>query len=78
MCVHVVEICPKWKRNNRDTFNVFGRDLISCNFEGKNLEKMFHTGSQMLAMHDPVASIDMIKHGRKYGNLKVEANSKGL
>ena len=39
MCVHVVEICPKWKRNNRDTFNVFGRDLISCNFEGKNLEK---------------------------------------
>jgi hypothetical protein len=41
-------------------------------------DKMFHTGSQMHAMHDPIASIDMVKFGRKYGNLKVEANSKGL
>jgi len=42
-------------------------------------DKMFHAaGSQMHAMHDPIASIDMVNHGRKYGNLKVEANSKGL
>lgn len=39
---------------------------------------MFHTGSKMHAMHDPAASIDMVKHGRKYGNLKIEANFKVL
>jgi hypothetical protein len=30
----------------------------------------------MHAIHDTAARIDMAKHGRKYGNLKVEANSK--
>jgi hypothetical protein len=32
----------------------------------------------MHAIHDPAASIDMTRPGRKYGNLKVEANSKSL
>jgi hypothetical protein len=32
----------------------------------------------MHAIHDPTASIDIKKLGRKYGNLKVDTNSKGL
>ena len=32
---------------------------------------MWHTGSQMHAIHDPAASNDITKQGRKYGNLKI-------
>jgi hypothetical protein len=35
---------------------------------------MWHTGSQMHAIHDPAASNDIMKQGRKYGNLKQDAN----
>lgn len=39
---------------------------------------VWHTGSHMHAIHDPAASIDITKLGRKYGNLKADVNSKGL